>query len=255
MGTTRRFSELTAPQIRAMAESAIVVWPIAATEQHGPHDPTGTDVFLNDAIQKRLLESPPDGVDVLLLPTLSIGASHHHMPFGGTLSLPAIQYAQVLAAGVRCLLAQGHKKILLLNSHGGNDSPMKTALAEVATEASDAGALVAGVTYWDVAVSRWREALPNLKTHRMGHACELETSMLLSERPELVRTNLLADDPFAPAFDSGLWVAQTFAKLTRDGAIGYPESATKEAGETLLALAAEAVGDSLRALERLSAGA
>ena len=78
---------LTRDEISAVAADALLVLPVGTTEQHGPHLATGTDAALVEAVAEKAaaLAARPDVV--LLAPTLAFGASDHHLPFGGTLSL------------------------------------------------------------------------------------------------------------------------------------------------------------------------
>lgn len=69
-----------------------MVVPVAATEQHRPHLPLGTDTFLVEAVVRQAAAQATTEIDVLVTPTLAIGASHHHFPFGGTLSLVSETY-------------------------------------------------------------------------------------------------------------------------------------------------------------------
>jgi len=235
-----RFSELTAPQIRACADTAVTVLPLAATEQHGRHLATGTDTLINEALQDRLFENPPAGCH-LFLPTLAVGASEHHRDYGGTLSLPPTHYIQVLLDLVTGLAESGHRKIVLLNSHGGNHAPMQAALAQCARQLTREGCFAVGLTYWEVAEAVWKTSIPDLETTAMGHACELETSMILACRPDLPPAGKPAESPFPPVNEAFKTTALPFPRLTREGHMGKPEAATAAKGEALLDGAADAV--------------
>ncbi|MCS7016118.1 MAG: creatininase family protein, partial [Gemmatales bacterium] len=114
-----RWGELTWPQLRAVPrDQVVVVVPIAACEQHGPHLPTLTDTILCTAVADNLEARLPN--QVLLLPTLWLGASHHHLPFGATLSLDALEHAALLTQLLRPVLREGYRRLLILNGHGGN---------------------------------------------------------------------------------------------------------------------------------------
>src|SRR3954465_6677131 len=80
-----RFAEMTAPEIRDLSrEGTLIVAPIAACEQHSRHLPVFTDSILVGAVADAVERNLPDRV--LLLPVLWMGASEHHLPFGGTLT-------------------------------------------------------------------------------------------------------------------------------------------------------------------------
>jgi creatinine amidohydrolase len=229
-----RWAEEKALALRAGAAKELVIWPIASTEQHGPHLPTGTDAMINEALQAGLISRSLAGCAVRLLPTLTIGASEHHIPFGGTLSLPPVQYARLLAQGMRCLLVQGHRRVLLLNSHGGNQAPMQTALAEIALEAADMRALVGGFSYWQVCEQGWRDLKPPPALSRIGHACGIETAIMLHLRPELVDMSQAKDKPFPASLEQPVSCALPFNVITQHGVIGYPSAATALWGRKFL---------------------
>src|SRR6185295_15110394 len=108
--------------------NAVMVLPLGATEQHGPHLGVSTDATIATAIAEGVERALPE--DVLLCPTLSVGSSHHHLGFGA-LSIAPETYARVLADLVDCLQRWGAQRIVLLNGHGGNIVPTKQALAEL----------------------------------------------------------------------------------------------------------------------------
>lgn len=232
-----RFTELTAPRIRKLAASAVTILPIAAIEQHGPHLCTGTDTFINEGLQDLLFGDPPEG-EFLFLPTLWLGASEHHRDYGGTLSLKPSTYIRILVDLLLGLADAGHRKIALINSHGGNHAPMQSALAECAREAAARDCFVVGVTYWEVAESRWKQNVSSLTTTRMGHACELETSMIWSLLPDLSKESPPGESPFPRVLDNFRSAALPFPRLTREGHMGDPDKANAEKGRELLVEAA-----------------
>ena len=232
-----RFHELTAPEIRELAPAAVTVLPLGATEQHGRHLATGTDTFINQGLQDRLFANAPAGT-FLFLPTLPFGASEHHLDYGGTLSLRPSRYVRLLVDLLANLTEAGHRKIVLLNSHGGNHAPMQAALAECARSVAAAGSFVVGLTYWESAESLWRAEIPDLETTRMGHACELETSMMLTLRPDITDKPAPEESPFPSVNEQFKSSALPFPHLTREGHMGNPRAASPEKGEALLDQAA-----------------
>ncbi len=228
-----RFAELTAPRIRALVKTAVTVLPIGAVEQHGQHLCTGTDTFINEGLQERLFARPPQG-EFVFLPTLWLGASEHHRDYGGTLSLKPTTYIRILVDLITELAEAGHRKLILLNSHGGNHAPMQAALAECARAVTGLDCFVAGVTYWEVAEARWKENIPALTSTRMGHACELETSMIWALKPELPKAPAVGESPFPKALDAFKSAALPFPYLTRQGHMGAPAQASEDKGKALL---------------------
>jgi creatinine amidohydrolase len=229
-----RFHELTWPLLRRVDRNATVVLaPIAACEQHGRHLPTFTDTLLVTAVAEGVERRMPD--EVLLLPTLWLGASHHHLPFGATLSVPVETHATILTDLLTPLLDDGYVRALVLNGHGGNIDTMRTALRRLQPRYRDR--LLTAASYWELAEPEMA-GLAEGPRKTVGHACEMETSMVLALRPELVRPDEAADDDFSedPRL-RGLYIAADMAQTTHQGTHGYPTLATAEKGRALLGAA------------------
>jgi creatinine amidohydrolase len=226
-----RFAELTAPALRSLdRDRMLVVAPIAACEQHSRHLPVFTDSILCGAGADGVERALPDRV--LLLPVLWIGASEHHLPFGGTLTATLPTYETLLVELLTPLLRDGFRRALILNGHGGNIDPLHVALRRL--DATFPRAILAGAAYWEIA-SDALAALCAGPRKVMGHACEIETSMMMHLRPDLVRTDLIADDPdTTPPALSGLMWARDFGRRTDHGAVGHPEQADADRGRRML---------------------
>lgn len=226
-----RFADLTAPEIRALdRDRTLLVAPIAAVEQHSDHLPTSTDAILVGAVADGLEAARPDRV--LLLPVQWLGASEHHLPFGGTLTATLPTYEQLLVELLTPPLRDGFRRVLLLNGHGGNIDPLQVALRRLDVAFPDA--LLTGAAYWELAA----EAIAGLcrgPRKSVGHACEVETSLMLHLRPDLVRRDRIADDPAPTGMPPGLFRALDFGRRTDHGAVGFPSFADPETGERLLA--------------------
>jgi creatinine amidohydrolase len=222
---------MTAPELRALArDDVLVVAPIAACEQHSDHLPVFTDSILCGAVADGLVAALPDSV--LLLPLLWLGASDHHRPYGGTLTASLPVYEAMLVDLLEPLLRDGFRRVMLLNGHGGNIDPLHVALRRLDTMFPTA--LLTGAAYWELAEPELA-ALCRGPRKSVGHACEIETSMMLHLRPELVRRELIRDDPSpAPPGLERLFWGRDFARRTDHGAIGYPESARVESGARML---------------------
>src|SRR5436190_12728059 len=109
-----RFAEMTAPEIRSVSrDETLVVAPIAACEQHSRHLPVFTDSILVGAVADGVEKNAPDRV--LLLPVLWLGASDHHLPFGGTLTATLPAYERMLMDLLTPLLRDGFRRVMLLN--------------------------------------------------------------------------------------------------------------------------------------------
>jgi creatinine amidohydrolase len=226
-----KFAEMTAPEIGALPRTTtLVVAPIAACEQHGPHLPVITDTILATAVVEGVERALADRV--LLLPTLWLGASDHHLPFGGTLTASLSVYESMLVELLTPLLGSGFRRLLVLNGHGGNIDPLRVALRRL--DRAYPRAVLTGAAYWDLA-AREIARLCEGPLKEAGHACEVETSLMLHLRPDLVRRDLIRDDPATtPATLAGLTWARDFGRKTDHGVVGHPESADAERGGRML---------------------
>ncbi len=242
-----KFAEMTWPLLRQVSRTdTVVIAPIAACEQHSRHLPTYTDTILVTAVAEGVEQRLPERV--LLLPTLWFGASHHHLPFGATLSADVDLHQEMLCGLLTPLLKDGYRRVMLLNGHGGNIDTLHVALRRLQPRYRDR--LLTGASYWEIAEQELA-ALAEGPRKVMGHACEFETSMVLALRPELVRREEIKDDP--PTDDAalrGLFIMEDFAQRTDHGAVGYPERASAEKGRAMLAAAAERVAAVVEALLR-----
>jgi len=177
------FSEMTRVELRAISAETLVVLPLGATEQHGPHLPAGTDLFVIDHLAREAAARASEEISVTVAPPLPFGSSNHHLVFGATLSLSSETYYRVLTDVIRSLATDGFRRIFLLNGHGGNHEIAQLAARDMALELP---IRVAAGSYWIIA---W-DALFTVEAHRgcylPGHAGSFETSMMLALRPELV---------------------------------------------------------------------
>lgn len=225
-----KFQEMTATSLAKTDRlNTLVLIPIAAVEQHGPHMPTGTDTILCTAVAEAVEARMRD--QTLLMPTVWLGASAHHLRLGATLSSELQNYVAMLCDIASSLLRDGHRRLLFVNGHGGNLDPMYVALRTLQPEHVDS--LLAGTNYWSVADDLIRETLEG--DHKfVGHACEFETSMILHVRPELVDQSLLADaGKLLPDDVDGVFVSRDMRQRTRAGYTGRPDLASAEKGKRL----------------------
>src|SRR5438270_5095781 len=246
-GHAVRFHEMTFPELRLVPrDKTVVLAPIAACEQHSHHLATWTDTVLVTGVAEGVEQRMPDRV--LLLPTLWLGASAHHLRFGATLSAEADTHITLLCDLLVPLLEDGHQRLLVLNGHGGNVDTMHVALRRLQPRYRDR--LLGAASYWELA-ERELAALAEGPRKSMGHACEFETSMMLALRPDLVRRDQIQDDP--PADDAalrGLYVAEDMWQRTDHGCVGYPQRASAKKGRAFLNAAVERTAEVVQALLR-----
>lgn len=217
-------------------ENPIVIVTVGATEQHGTHLAVNTDTDIGYQVARKVAEASP--IRTLVVPPVWSGFSPHHMDFTGTITLRQSTLFAVVYDIVDCLIRHGVKRVLLLNSHGGNISLLKTVVDEIGVQH---GLSPVYVTYWNLI----SDAVKDIRESDMGgmsHACELETSLKLLFSPEDVRTDKIEDvmldsnaffgnDMFAP---NKIGVYKPFKEWTPLGQIGAPSLASADKGQRLL---------------------
>ncbi|MGV9295026.1 creatininase family protein [Amycolatopsis sp. NPDC003676] len=219
MGALLRWAEADRAAVRGVLSEALVLVPIGATEQHGPHLPTGTDGFLAAAACERAAEiaAPRAERALLLAPPIPYGASDHHLPFNGTLSLSAQTLLHVLDDLARSIAVQGGKRMVVVNGHGGNVGVCHAFAGGASTRH---GLAVAHTDYWRVLEPE--DIVP-------GHAGEFETSMMLAVRGELVQERAAREKPpQTRVSDVDIHSGQVWREI--DGYTDQPALATEDQG-------------------------
>ena len=236
----RNWTDIHWPDIAgAMPARWTAVLPLAATEQHGPHLPLGTDVMIAEAYLARVREILPDKIPATFLPVQPIGVSTEHLAYPGTLSLPAKTALKVWIALGESVARAGIKKLVMVSSHGGNSATMSL----VAQELRARHGLLAVTTAW----SRFGapEGMFSAEELRHGvHGGAVETSIMLARYKQHVRTDAIAEfRPASIAMEQDYrWLSAhrpaPFAWQTQDlhpsGAVGDARQASAEKGELLL---------------------
>jgi creatinine amidohydrolase len=231
--------DLSWPQVRKLrVANRVVVFPLGSFEQHGPHLPLTTDTDIVTAVA-RGVEQQRAG-KVLCLPTLWPGHSTHHLFFAGTLSVSQLPYIQLVIELCRSIVGLGARKVFLLNGHGGNDVPLRAALRELKTQFPKVRFVFA--SYWSLAADSIKEVRES-GTGGLGHACEMETSIMLHLCPARVNMRLARrdgprhTDPYRKAdmqYARPVYFVNEFHEVSRSGTVGQPELATAEKGKRFL---------------------
>lgn len=185
----RYWQELTTRDFDGLdAGAAIAVLPVAAVEQHGPHLPLATDAVIVDGIVRELMPRVPASAQVLVLPTQSIGHSLEHERFAGTLSIGAERLLGAWLDIARGVARAGVRKLVLLNSHGGQRALVDLAAVRARVELE---MLVVRASYF--ALGQPPGLFDESEVRNGLHGGELETSLMLHLRPDLVRSAELGD--------------------------------------------------------------
>lgn len=246
----RLWAEMTREEIAATVGEAVLVLPTGATEQHGPHLPTGHDTLSVTEVALRAGDAAT--APVIVLPTLPFGSSAHHLPFGGTLSLATETYYAVVRQVAESSVFAGGRTLLILNGHGGNHELNQLVARDVVLDRQARGhhITIAAGSYWEIARAAIT-ALPDMANVRLpGHAGQFETATMLAWRSELVRTPIAPRDA-DPAVDfpvAGLRHETGFAWQAFDGYTDLPHRATAALGERLLAAITREVANAIDAL-------
>lgn len=225
-------------------EKTVVILPLAAIEQHGPHLPLDVDLRINEGILSALVKQVSDELPFLILPIQEIGYSAEHKAFTGTLSQEPAALIEGWTSIIRQAAAIGFRRFLMFNSHGGNSDLMRITAREIRVN-FDALA-VAASWYRMVDLSGFADTA---ELEHGIHGGLVETSVMLHLDPDSV--DLSKAEAF-PSFAAELatqnrhlsatgniqfgWMAQD---LNASGAVGNAASATAEAGEKILGLAVD----------------
>ena len=173
--TSRQFSQLGAsPDIAQV----VAVLPVAAIEQHGPHLPVSVDTTLLEGVIAATLPHLESELPVLFMPTQTIGKSNEHIRFPGTLTLSAQTLIAVWMELGACVARTGIKKLVLLNSHGGQVSVMDIVGRDLRTVHD---LIVFSTNWYTLPLGSDVLNLFPPEEHRFGiHAGDMETSMMLA---------------------------------------------------------------------------
>ena len=220
-------------------ERWIAVLPLAATEQHGPHLPVGTDVMIAQAHLARVRELLPDSIPATFLPVQPVGISTEHVDYPGTLTLPTEVALKTWLSLGECVARAGLKKLVMVTSHGGNSAAMSL----VAQDLRASFGLFVVTTGW----SRLNGAEGLFSTEETSHGVHggaAETSIMLARYGQHVRHEAIADFR-----SSGIAMAEDYRWLSThrpapfawqaqdlhpSGAAGDATQASAEKGERLL---------------------
>lgn len=241
-----RWEELTSPELGALdRNSTVVVLPIGSVEQHGNHMPVGTDTYLAQAVS---IAAANKVAGVIVMPPPWYGFSAHHMRFPGSVTLRAETLIAVCEDIVGSVVSHGFRRILIVNGHGGNGGVIDV-LASTLGHKHYGAARIATLTYFALA----RDAIAALRQSAsggMGHACEFETAMMMTVKPETVHLERAATtypDPGSSYLTTDLLGGQAvrvyhdFGDLSPTGTLGDPSLATPEAGERFFAASVDAL--------------
>jgi creatinine amidohydrolase len=235
--TKFRYEEFTWPEIReAVKHNPVAVLPVGTVEQHGPHLPLITDVLTAWEMSRLAVERSQG--NAILMPPVFYSFNEHHLDFPGTIAVEGETIVRYVTDIGKSLAHHGFRKILLVNGHGSN-VPFLDIAARNITNRSEA--VCALVSWWSLIP---RDLLKRLRESEfpggMAHGCELETSVLLYLRGDLVQMDKAEKDINFQKTEFFYWDLESpspvvfqefFSRYSKTGTVGDPLKATREKGE------------------------
>lgn len=241
-----RYAEMTWHEVKdAAAEERVAILPVATYEDHGPHLPVDVDVVLCTEICERAVARIPS--EAVLAPAVTHGYSPHHMDFPGPITIAWDTFIKYVK-DVCCSLAHhGFRRVLIVNGHGSNASPLDLA-ARLSIVECEGKILCASVNHWGLRkVKRLGRDLRESDYGGVSHAGEYETSLYLALRPDLVDMGKAVDErsPMSPSFQSDLLAGghpegsdarlmPYWSSMSESGVRGDATKATTEKGRKFL---------------------
>ncbi len=222
------------------AEFELAVLPWGATEAHNYHLPYGTDVFEADFMAAEAARQAWDrGAKPIVLPAIPFGVNTGQSDIYLDINLNPTTQMAILRDVITVLNRQGIRKLLIFNSHGGNN--FKALVRELGLEFPQ---MFLCVAHWFKVIGK-----PDYIEVEGDHADERETSLMLYFRPDLVLDREFWGRGAAKNFRIGAftegwaWAERKWSQISEDTGVGDPSKATKEKGERLFREVSEKMGD------------
>lgn len=241
--STREFADIDWSRL-------VTILPVAAVEQHGPHLPVRVDAAINEGIIQRVVALMPDDLSALVLPMMPIGKSNEHIAYPGTLSLSYETLARIWIEIGENVFRAGGRRLLIINSHGGQPQVMEIVLRELRVRF---GMLAVGCS-WN-SITAKDDVFSDTERQHGIHGGEIETSVMMHLHPDLVRMEHAED--FVPlsvamATEGGLLMPEgtvNFGWMAQDL---HPKGASGNAAASDAARGAEIVERAAKALVQLT---
>lgn len=219
-----------------MKEDALVVLPIGATEQHGPHLPVFTDTLIGEGLITEAFEQLPEDANIWLLAPLPYGKSTEHKEHPGTITLSAETLMNVVMDISASLSRAGFRKLLLFNTHGGNVDLLNMMGREIRIACGlDVFRLDGG------GLSMGDDLIDDLEKRVGIHGGDLETSLVMAIKRSWVDMDQAPRE--IPNFPEGKYlnfknkpIAWVMSDISSTGIVGNASAATEEKGRKMLKL-------------------
>ncbi|MGW4397966.1 creatininase family protein [Amycolatopsis nivea] len=238
-----RIEHLTSPEIADALASGMrtAILPLGATEQHGAHLPLSVDSDHADRLGLLVAERLGDA---LVLPTVRLGCSSHHLGFSGTLSVRPATLEAICFDCCESLAVHGFRRVLIFSAHIGNYpllSEIEPKLSQRLTAELDVVAFADSAAVLDA----WRTAVADLAGQIGGHADVAESSIMLALRPEAVRADRAAAGLGEPMDDALLARVLTggVKAVAPNGVLGNPLGMSSDLGFACLSAVADLLAE------------
>jgi creatinine amidohydrolase len=236
----RFFPYLSWTDIQAMPdkENVVIIQPVGAIEQHGPHLPLIVDAAIGVGVLGKALAKLDSNIPAYALPSINYGKSNEHWHFPGTITLSTETLTAIIMEVGESIYRAGFRKLVLMNSHGGQPQVMQMAARDLHVKYGDF--LVFPLFTWRV--PNITKQLLTPKEAKLGmHAGDAETSLMLALLPEQVKLDKVVAEypPEQPqstllSWEGQLPVAWVTKDISKSGVIGDATTATKEKGDRIL---------------------
>ena len=241
----RFFAYLTWSEIEAMPEkeNVVIIQPLGAIEQHGHHLPLVVDSAISMGVLGKALSQMPAEIPAYALPCLYYGKSNEHCHFPGTITLRAETLLSVIEETAESIYHAGFRKLVLMNSHGGQPQVMEIIARDLHQKYED---------FQVFPLFTWR--VPNITPELLTkkeleygiHAGDAETSLMLSLLPEQVKMERAVTEypqnlpeNSLLSMEGKLPFAWLTKELSKSGVMGDATVASKEKGDRILASLAD----------------
>lgn len=235
LGRTVHWQEMWRHEfLEALEHDPVVIVPVGSVEQHGPHCPMDVDISHTQALAVETALAIDD-FPVIVAPPVWIGLTHYNMGEVGTITASVETYIALISEICRSIWANGFKRIILVNGHGGNRDIIRV----VSTKLAEEDIWMLPITYWEAV---WDVLIDNADTDPgfIGHGGEWETSLQLYLRPDMIDKPRMVADPERPGFTDDIKKFTGFPERRRErehGVHGNPMTASAEKGELLFTAA------------------
>ncbi len=218
----------------------VAVLPWGATEAHNYHLPYGTDNYEAVAVAEEAARQAVErGAKIVVLPEIPYGNNAQQLDQVATIHFSTTTAAAILEDVVTSLKRQGIDRLVIMNGHGGNNFSGLVRDAQLEHEV-----LIVVINFYDLRIDAFHEVF----AEPGDHADEMETSVMLHLRPELVQLEQAGPGervPFkiASLGQSGVWTPRPWSRSHPDTGSGSPADATAEKGERYFEAIASAAAD------------